>query len=139
MATLNITIRMIRTVPEKQSETGAIDSDHSGRKVGKGVLEDNLTQSVKDHIIFITRIESHYLRAQSTWEFIEGGKTLAQLYKDYKVLSEANHKSFVKESMYRHIFTHSLTFPSLYPKKTSVRNASQTKIMKMSNMIIRHF
>lgn len=100
MATLDITIRMIRTILEKQSETGCIDSDHRGRKVGKVVLDDNLIQGVKDHINSIPRIESHYLRAQSTREFIEGGKTLIQLYRDYKALSEANNKSFVKESMY---------------------------------------
>lgn len=66
MATLDITIRMIRTILEKQSETGAIDSDHKGRKVGKFVLDDNLIQGVKYYINSIPRIESHYLRAQST-------------------------------------------------------------------------
>lgn len=75
-----------------------------GGNFDKGVLEDNLTQSVKEHINSIPRIESHYLRAQSTREFIEGGKTLAQLYRDYKALSEDINKSFLKESMYRHIF-----------------------------------
>jgi len=80
MATLDITIRMIWTILEKQSETGATDSDHRGRKVSKGVLDDNLTRGIKDHINSIPRIESHYLRAQSTREFIKGDKTLKQLY-----------------------------------------------------------
>jgi len=71
---------MIRTILEKQSETGVIDTVHRGRKVGKVILDDNLIQGVKDHINSIPRIESHYLRAQSTREFIEGGKTLIQLY-----------------------------------------------------------
>jgi hypothetical protein len=135
MTTLDITIRMIRTVLEKQSVMGVIDSDHRGRIVGKVILEDNLTQSVKDHINSIPRIESHYLRIR---EFIEGGKTLTWLYKDYKPLSEANNESFV--NLCTDIFlTHSLIFPSLCQKKISVKNASQTKIMKMSIMIIRNF
>lgn len=110
MATLDITIRMIRTTLDKQSETGAIDSDHRGRKIGKGV-------SVKDHINSIPRIESHYLWAQSTREFIEGGKTLTQLYRDFKALSEANNKSFVKESMYRYIFNTQFNISFFTPKK----------------------
>lgn len=143
MATLDITIRMIRTTLENQSETGVIDSNHRGRKVGKSILNDSLTQSVKDHINSILQIESHYFRAQSTREFIKGEKTLTQLYRDYKALSESNNKLFVKESMYRPdrciFLILSLIFPSLHPKSISVRNASQTKIsrkvMKMSNMI----
>ncbi|KAL4083738.1 hypothetical protein QTP88_029054 [Uroleucon formosanum] len=127
MATLDITIRMIRTTLDKQSETGAIDSDHRGRKVGKGVLEDSLTQSVKDHINSIPRIESHYLRAQSTREFIEGGKTLTQLYRDYKALSEANNKSFVKESMYRYIFNTQFNISFFTPKKDQCEECESNK------------
>lgn len=127
MATLDITFRMIRTTLEKQSETGVIDSDHRGRKVGKSVLDDSLTQSVKDHINSIPRIESHYLRAQSTREFIEGGKTLIQLYRDYKALSEANNKLFVKETMYRHIFNTQFNISFFTPKKDQCEECESNK------------
>ena len=43
-----------------------------------------IKDGVIDHINTIPRIESHYLRAQSTREFIEGGKSLADLHRDYK-------------------------------------------------------
>jgi len=118
---------MIQTTLDKQSETGAIDSDHRGRKFVKGVLEDSLTQSVKDHINSIPRIESHYLRAHSTREFIEGGKTLTQLYRDYRALSEANNKSLVKESMYRYIFNTKFNTSFFTPKKDQCEEYESNK------------
>lgn len=43
-----------------------------------------MKDGVRNHIKSIPRIESHYLRAQTTKEFIDGGKTIADLHRDYQ-------------------------------------------------------
>jgi len=47
-------------------------------------IPGELKNYVRQHIDYITRIESHYLRAQTTREYIAGGYSLSILRSDYR-------------------------------------------------------
>lgn len=47
-------------------------------------IDADLKDDVRQHINSIPRIEGHYPRKQSTRHYIERGKTLSNLYWDYK-------------------------------------------------------
>ena len=46
-------------------------------------LPHDMKEDVRNHIKSITRIYSHYYRSDSMKEYIEGGKTIADLHCDY--------------------------------------------------------
>ncbi|CAG9763508.1 unnamed protein product [Ceutorhynchus assimilis] len=67
------------------------NSDRRGKHGKQLVLAPEIKDSVRRFISAIPTIESHYLRAQTTREYIEGGKSLADLYRDYKEERERHH------------------------------------------------
>lgn len=75
-ATLDIPYRYIRTVKEKL-ETGFINVDLRGKHEHHKTVDPGIKESVRKQIRSIPRIESLYLRKQTTREFIEGGKTIS--------------------------------------------------------------
>lgn len=80
-ATLNINDRPIRTVLKK-NKNGFIEDDKRGKHGKHSVIDPTIRQGVHDFINSIPRIESHYLRAQSSREYIDGGKSIAGLHRD---------------------------------------------------------
>lgn len=91
-ATLCVNDRPLRTVIEKQdSFTGKIlANDYRGKHKNHVKVPDSIKEDI--HIRSIPRIESHYCRANTSKEFIEGGKSIPDLHRDYK--SECEEKIF---------------------------------------------
>ncbi|CAH2107147.1 unnamed protein product [Euphydryas editha] len=73
--------------------------------------------SVKDFINSIPRIESHYLRAQTTREFISSDKSLADIYRDYKRLRERDELPVATSSTFNRIFNTEFNISFFVPKK----------------------
>lgn len=82
--TLAITDRPIRTVLHKKqkSVSGMISQDLRGKHNNHRKIDSEIKE-IKKHINSIPRIESHYCRKDSKKEYIEGGKTVAELHRDY--------------------------------------------------------
>lgn len=76
----------------------------------------DLKDDVRQHINSIQRIESHYLRKQSTRQYIEGGKTLSNLYGDYKegCIEKKPYANLVRNSI---IFNYEFNIYFFTPKK----------------------
>lgn len=72
---------------------------------------------MRKHIDSIPRIESHYLRTQTTREFIEGGKTIADLHRDYTKKCNAEGLPTTKLSMFARIFNTEYNLSFFTPKK----------------------
>lgn len=84
MNTLAISERAIRTVIiGKMSETGIAPSDGRGKHGHHRKNDPEIMASVRNHIKSIPRIESHYVRRDTTREFIDGGLTASQMHRDY--------------------------------------------------------
>ncbi|KAI8429313.1 hypothetical protein MSG28_007808 [Choristoneura fumiferana] len=68
--TLGICDRQIRTVKKKTDPQGFVISDNRGKSSSRKPVNPILIESIKQHINSIPRIESHYLRASTSREYI---------------------------------------------------------------------
>ncbi|KAG5882972.1 hypothetical protein JTB14_026430 [Gonioctena quinquepunctata] len=91
-ATLDINDRPIRTALSKNTDNGFLEPDGRGKHGHQPTVDPEIEESIKTFINSIPRIESHYLRAQTTREFIESSKCLADLYRDYEEEREKANK-----------------------------------------------
>ncbi|CAH1974168.1 unnamed protein product [Acanthoscelides obtectus] len=119
ISTLGINSRVIRTVVMKQENvcSGMLKVDLRGKHKSHVTVPDELKNGVRQHIISIPRIESHYCRSQTQKEYIEGGKTISQLYTHYKKTCTDQNLPFVKYSMYYTIFNTEFNIGFFNPKK----------------------
>ncbi|CAG9767658.1 unnamed protein product [Ceutorhynchus assimilis] len=115
--TLDINDRTVLTVRDKTLPSGVVSADGRGKHKNHKKISDNLKNDVRNHIQSIPRIESHYLRAQTSREFIDGRKTIADLYRDYKLACEAEGKATVNYHMYADIFNTEFNISFFIPKK----------------------
>ncbi|XP_060809417.1 uncharacterized protein LOC132903927 [Amyelois transitella] len=143
--TLGINDRPIRTVIEKFNSTGIIEPELRGKHKNHGTkVSAELLATVKRHIDSIPRIESHYLRQQTSREYIEGGKTLTDLYRDYKKDCEKNGSDYVKINIYRKVFKEDFNISFFTPKKdrcedcVAYENALQPDKEKLEEKYISH-
>lgn len=117
--TLSINDRPIRTVLSKRDlqHPQFIENDQRGKHAHHHKLDDELKQSVRLHIDSIPRIPSHYCRANTSREFIEGGLTIAVLHRDYKKLCAESGKGAANYVMYNKIFNEEYNISFFTPKK----------------------
>ncbi|KAJ8967471.1 hypothetical protein NQ314_002785 [Rhamnusium bicolor] len=104
--TLAITDRPIRTVLHKKQQaiSRMISTDFRGKHNNHCKTDEVIKEGVRQHINSIPRIESHYCRKDTKREYIEGGKTVAEIHRDYiQKCSESNlpHANYL---MYFRIF-----------------------------------
>lgn len=81
-STLNISDHSIRTVCSKITR-GMISVDFQGKHEHHSHVDENIQNSVKQHVESIPRIESYYRHQDTSKEYIDGTKTVAQIYSDY--------------------------------------------------------
>ncbi|XP_038218902.1 uncharacterized protein LOC119837403 isoform X2 [Zerene cesonia] len=84
IATLNISDRVIRTVKQKCDKLGIIQCDPRGKHNNHRTNDESLILDIKKFIDAIPRIESHYTRQTSTREYIDGAKSIKDIFKDFK-------------------------------------------------------
>lgn len=114
ISTLGITTRCIRSLIVKRKEG---DFEDKRGKHGNQKKIPDAKNDIRAHILSIPKIESHYTRAHSEKEYIEGGKTITDLYRDYKNLCEQSGKSVASLSTYRDIFNYEFNLAFFVPKK----------------------
>lgn len=87
--TVDITQRIILTVIDgKARNDGFISADRRGKHCKQCKLPPEVIKAVKDHIESIPRVDSHYLRAGTSREFIDRGLTVAELHRNYSEIQE---------------------------------------------------
>lgn len=116
-STLDLSNKAIKTALSKKTESGIIQADFRGKHNHHPTIDPQIRQSVKDFINSIPRIESHYLRAQTTREFIASDKSLADIYRDYKKLREEDGLPVAKSSTFSRIFNTEFNISFFVPKK----------------------
>ncbi|CAH0716233.1 unnamed protein product, partial [Brenthis ino] len=121
--TLGITERTLRTVIETRNyNAGNAPKDNRGKHGNHKKTDPELVQSVKDHINSVPRIESHYLRANTSREFIDGGLTIAELHRNYKTQRSSLQKEAVTYDVYAKIFKTDFNISFFFIKERSVRS-----------------
>lgn len=85
--TLSITPKVIRTVVAKyDGATNIIDKDYRGLHK-KHINQEPLKNDIRQFLSRIPKIQSHYCRTNTNKQYIEGGKTVASLHRDYVTMS----------------------------------------------------
>lgn len=116
IATLGITNRCIRTVKSK-IKNGTLGQDNRGKHDNHKEVCEDIKNGIRAHISSIPSIESHYTRAHTEKTYIEGSKTIAQLYRDYKSDCVAQGIPYANLTMYRKIFNYEFNIAFFVPKK----------------------
>ena len=115
--TLGICARLGRTVKNKTSPNGFLESECRGKHENHKKYSQELVQSVYDHINSIPRVESHYIRADSEREYIDGELTLAEMHRDYENKRKEAGKEAVSYGKYSEIFNYEFNIGFFIPKK----------------------
>lgn len=83
MSTLDISSRAIFTATKKMSN-GILEIDQRGRHGNLGRrVDDEIKEGIRNHIKFFASVPSHYCRANSTIQFIDGSLNISLMYKLY--------------------------------------------------------
>lgn len=72
---------------------------------------------MRDHIDGIPRVESHYVRKDSTTEFIDRGLTIAELHRHYLNKRSSALKTASNYDMYARIFNTEYNIGFFMPRK----------------------
>ncbi|KAK7600988.1 hypothetical protein V9T40_008429 [Parthenolecanium corni] len=116
--TLDITNRVIQTVLAKKSiSPSCLRTDFRGKHKNQTRIPDEVKQGVRDHIDSIPRIESHYLRAQTAREFIDGGRSISDIHRDYLEDCRKADQPSANFQMYSKIFNEEYNLGFFVPKK----------------------
>ena len=142
-ATLDINDRPIRTVLRKTND-GFIEGDNRGKHGNHKVINPSVRQDIHDFINSIPRIESHYLREQSTREYIDGGKSIAGMHRDYVAECKSNNKNYGNLTLFSRIFNEQFNISFFVPKKdqcelcTAYSNAAEDEKDKLQDQYENH-
>ncbi|KAG5874596.1 hypothetical protein JTB14_032993 [Gonioctena quinquepunctata] len=113
----HVLFRSIRTALSEKTDNGFLEPDGRGKHGHQPTVDPEIEESIKTFINSIPRIESHYLRAQTTMEFIESSKCSADLYRDYKEEREKANKCVASVSMFNRIFRNEFNISSLSQRR----------------------
>ncbi|CAG9837524.1 unnamed protein product [Diabrotica balteata] len=84
VSTLSISTTMVRTALKELNTEGMVKSDTRGRHGHQKSTSTAILKVIRQLIELIARIESHYLGAKTSREYIDGSLNLATLYRLYK-------------------------------------------------------
>ncbi|KAJ8915396.1 hypothetical protein NQ315_008284 [Exocentrus adspersus] len=116
---------------ESNKTNGIIKEDFRGKHTNHVSVDISIRKGVKEHIESIPRIESHYCRADTKREFIEGSKTIADLHRDYTIMCQEKNINSASYRTYYEIFTKEFNIGFFCPRKdqcdlcTEYTNASE--------------
>lgn len=116
--TLGINERTIRTVIKSKARgTGIVPTDNRGKHQNHKKIDEEILKSVRDHINSVPRIESHYVRKDTKREFIDGGLSVAELYRNYSTQRSSINKIAASYDKYSRIFNKEFNIGFFLPKK----------------------
>lgn len=113
--TLGISERFVRTVKTKEKD-GWLDVDLRGKNK-HSVVPEEIKSGMRNHLSSIPAVDSHYTRANTQRKYIEGGKTVTDLYNDYVNLCKVKNEGHGSLSLYRHLFNYEYNMSFHIPKK----------------------
>lgn len=116
--TLNISSQMVETAFKKirTGESNLIDKRGTSEKRPRAVEEDK-TESVKEHINSFPSVESHYVRKDSNRKYLEESLSLSRMFKMYVVWTMENNKPIATKHHYYDIFNTQFNIGFFKPKK----------------------
>ena len=117
LGTVGISERQVRTTVKKIQLHGHLESERRGGRPKSMISRDKrLRREVEMHIDRFPRMESHYCRKKTTFQYLSPQLTLTTMYRLYVQECSQNGKEKASESLYRSVF-HSKKLKFHIPKK----------------------
>ncbi|XP_030753125.1 uncharacterized protein LOC115880137 [Sitophilus oryzae] len=118
ISTFGITEQTLQTViHSKVTGSGIIAQDQRGKHGRHLKIDQEILESVIIHIKGIPRVESHYLRAQTSREFVDGGLSIAELRRHYTAGRRLNNREAANYDTYTHLFNTEFNIGFFAPRK----------------------
>ncbi|XP_039296244.1 uncharacterized protein LOC111058861 isoform X3 [Nilaparvata lugens] len=114
--TLNISKTVVSTALKK-FKNNFLEPECRGKHENRKKNDDLLIQGMKDFINSIPRVESHYLRNQTAREYIDGGKTLSDIHRDYQNECLRQNLPHGNYTAFRKVFIENFNISFFVPKK----------------------
>lgn len=108
-----------------------LDLDNRGKHSQHFHLDPAIKEGIIQHINSIPKIESHYCRVDTKRLYIDGGKTIADLHRDYELDCQSKNLPSANYLMYYRTFSNEFNIAFFQPKKdqcedcTSFSNATE--------------
>lgn len=116
-STLDVSERMVYTTQQKITDGGFVQEDFRGKHANHKKNSENLVKDIKEHINSIPRVDSHYVRATTSRQYIDGGKTIKDLYADFEEHQKLNKREVGNYMAYYKVFTTDFNLAFHQPKK----------------------
>ncbi|KAL4100690.1 hypothetical protein QTP88_020724 [Uroleucon formosanum] len=116
-STLVISDKIIRNCFNKLNTAGILEPLNHGKHDNHKRISEEMKKGVLDHIDSFPRISSHYLRAQTSREYIDGSLTIAEMYRLFVISQEKNKKECVLKHTYSDLFNKQRNIGFFQPKK----------------------
>lgn len=117
MSTLDISSRVIFTATKKMSN-GILEIDQRGRHGNLGrKVDDEIKEGIRNHIKSFASVPSHYCRANSTRQYIDGSLNISIMYKLYVEKCNEENVVYGKKNVYDSIFNQEFNISFFKPKK----------------------
>ncbi|KAL4152823.1 hypothetical protein QTP88_000656 [Uroleucon formosanum] len=127
------------------NDPGAVMAeDKRGKHGNQPKMNETVRNRVTDHIKRIPKIESHYTRKNTTKHYIEGGRTITDIYNDYLSDCKKDNVSFCNFNYFYNIFTNEFNLSFFQPKKdqcetcVAYENASETDKVNLKEYYDQH-
>lgn len=142
--TLDISDKVVITAINKKQH-GIVQSDRRGKHALRpNSLPASTRENVRQHIRSFPRIESHYLRKDTSREYLEEGLNLSKMYYLYRAWCADNGKEPAKQWLYEDIFNKEFNLSFFRPKKDlcdlceKYKNSSEEEKKDMKHVIDQH-
>ncbi|CAG9771463.1 unnamed protein product [Ceutorhynchus assimilis] len=143
--TLGISEKTLRTVIySKVSGNGVIVEDRRGKHNKHKKIDEEIINSVREHINSIPRVESHYVRSDTSREFIDGGLSIAEMHRNYSERRRILDKPIASYDFYAKIFNTEFNIGFFNPKKDqcdlceSYKNSEENEKKNLENKYQEH-
>lgn len=125
--TLDINDRPIRTVIETRNKVAEnlLEPDQRGKHTNHKQPDPAIREGIKKHIDSIPRIESHYLHANTSRQFIDGSRILADIYRDNVAACKERKENYGSYTIFYQIFNRDFNISLLVPKKDQCEQCVQ--------------
>ena len=117
LSTLDISEKMIRTLVLKTSDSGAVEKNQRGFISLHNKLSDSRMKSVVDHISLFRTVDSHYVRKDSSCQYLPENLSVAEMHRMYTEWCTQNNFETESYDTYYMIFKQQFNLKFKKPKK----------------------
>lgn len=115
--TLDINNRTIFTTTKLKDEHGFLKIDQRGKHGKQKRVKEDIIDGIRKHINSFPRVSSHYSRARTQKQYLDGSLNIATMYRLYVENCTQNNQEYAKISMYTKILNTETNIGFHKPKK----------------------